>query len=272
MKVISEELGFGWEKRTGRVTGSIIGSILGVDQYRSANATLLRLARDAARTFDGLLDNPWEDGPDVDENKVLAWGHAHEKDALFALSLILDKKIEECGFFIHPQFDWFGSSPDGIILEGGPRIPVEVKCPAYKSHFYINENPSYVHQMQAHLEVLGAPYGYFYCWLPNFESKPELIKPIPGWLKTHLPVLTEFHDKLTRMLNGERYDSVWINAVDEYRLAKIKKTKSEEEFASAKERILFLANEQVTRGNGLAVIPGKPNSKTNLPTFKIVEV
>jgi hypothetical protein len=43
----------------------------------------------------------------------------------------IDGPIEQVGFALHPEWDWFGASPDGLAGETGG---VELKCPSEMTH------------------------------------------------------------------------------------------------------------------------------------------
>lgn len=50
----------------------------------------------------------------------------------------MQEPVEQMGFALHPEWDWFGSSPDGLVGEAGG---VELKCPAESTHDSYWQNP-----------------------------------------------------------------------------------------------------------------------------------
>ena len=54
-------------------------------------------------------------------------GNLYEPVARHLLEEIINLKIENCGFFIHPKYNYMGTSPGGrMSLQG---YLVEIKCP-----------------------------------------------------------------------------------------------------------------------------------------------
>jgi hypothetical protein len=49
----------------------------------------------------------------------------------------IDAPVELVGFALHPQWDWFGSSPDGLVGETGG---LELKCPSEMTHDAYSQN------------------------------------------------------------------------------------------------------------------------------------
>ena len=48
-------------------------------------------------------------------NQATNHGSLNEKTAIKEFSNITDKKIDPCGFFIHPELNFIGASPDGLV-------------------------------------------------------------------------------------------------------------------------------------------------------------
>lgn len=51
-------------------------------------------------------------------------------------------KVDQVGFCLHPERDWLGLSPDGLVsVDGKYKIGVEIKCPNTSTHVrYIRTN------------------------------------------------------------------------------------------------------------------------------------
>ena len=96
-----------WFKvRKGRVTGSMVGAILGFNPWMSreeAMRTMVREYHGAPREFEG--------------NVATQWGTANEDGARAEYEMITGNTVEKCGFYEHD--DWLGASPDGLIGEFG---------------------------------------------------------------------------------------------------------------------------------------------------------
>lgn len=63
---------------------------------------------------------------DVFETAAMKWGTEHEDDARTAYCLRCNVDVVEVGFVVHPELDYVGCSPDGLVGTDGL---VEIKCP-----------------------------------------------------------------------------------------------------------------------------------------------
>lgn len=68
--------------------------------------------------------------------KALAWGRSVEAQARAAYELETGRMVVDAPFLLHPDFDFIGASPDGLIGDDGG---IEIKCP---------------HDMQVHIDTL----------------------------------------------------------------------------------------------------------------------
>jgi putative phage-type endonuclease len=63
-------------------------------------------------------------------SKEMAWGTEHEPEARTIYEFERDL-VEQVGFVLHPEYDFAGASPDGLVgTEGG----IEIKCPNSATH------------------------------------------------------------------------------------------------------------------------------------------
>ncbi len=187
-----------FEKRKGRVTGSNIGAILGVNPYKNADDVLREMVRayhGAEREFTG--------------NVATEHGSFHEEGATAEFEMETGRKVEECGFFVHPEHDWLGASPDGLI---GDSAVAEIKCPygqrkknppAFKS---VEDQEHYFAQMQIEMYCTGRFKCYFYQWAPR-GTQLDLVLFDQEWVDTNLPVLEAFHERyLSEIDNPEHLE------------------------------------------------------------------
>lgn len=114
-----------WLKaRQGRITGSVVGAIMGVDPYTSSTDLLRRK----------LWPQPRGETP-----LPCRWGNDNESRAEADLCNHLneafgrDWNIIHYGLLLHPKIEHFGYSPDGVleIKENGTirHVLLEYKCP-----------------------------------------------------------------------------------------------------------------------------------------------
>ena len=125
------------------------------------------------------------------------------------------------GFIIHPQEGWFGSSPDGIVVDSSDNITtckglLEIKCPYTKRDmspeeackdpsfycsisdngtFTLKKSHRYYHQVQLQLYV-SADFCEW-CDFCVYTTKGILIEgiyPDPEWVKNRITQLTDYFE------------------------------------------------------------------------------
>lgn len=190
-----------WFKaRKGKITGSQVGAILGVNPYKKpadAMREMVRSYHNAPSEFTG--------------NSATEWGTANEESATKQFEMFHSiAPVEETGFHIHPEHEWLGASPDGLLDENGV---IEIKCPygqrdknppVFKS---LEDQPHYAAQIQIELFCTGREFCEFYQWAPHGDLK-ETAEFNQLWIDENLPKLKAFHEAylIERELpNAQRY-------------------------------------------------------------------
>lgn len=182
------------EKRKGRVTGSSVGAILGVDPNRTREDVLRAMVRDyhgAEKEIDEFA-----------ENVIFAYGKFHEAGARQDFEMETGLIVSECGFFVHPEHDWLGATPDGLV---GSDAVLEIKCPWGKREDKepvfktAEEQPHYYAQMQIEMACACRRKAYFYQWAPR-GSQCEVVLFDPEWLPSVLPALRAFYEDYLRAI------------------------------------------------------------------------
>ena len=166
-----------WHKqRSGRVTASIVGAILGLSPYMSKS--------EARKILNGTSD--------FKGNQATEWGVFNEDGAVAQFEMETGLKVKKAPFV--PYEDWLGASPDGYVSDGSL---IEVKCPfglrkggEFKS---INDQPQYYAQMQIQMLCCNKQSCHFYQWSP-FGSMLEIVHRDDVYISTILPVLRNFYD------------------------------------------------------------------------------
>jgi putative phage-type endonuclease len=191
--------------RKGRVTGSNVGAILGLNPYRDADDVLRAMVREhhgAEREFTG--------------NAATEYGSYHEDGATIEYQMETGNTVEKCGFFVHPSHDWLGASPDGLIDDD---IILEVKCPfgqreknppEFKSAL---QQGHYWAQMQIEMECSQRQQAHFWQWCPA-GGKLEVVRRDNKWLATNIPLLREFYDRYLSELDNPDHLAPLRNAVN----------------------------------------------------------
>jgi putative phage-type endonuclease len=121
-----------------------------------------------------------------------------EPRARAAYEIATGLDVEDGGFWIHDQIEWFGASPDGLV---GPDGLFEAKCPTTAQHLcYLEEGvvpTDYRPQMLAQMSCTGRKWCDFVSFddrLPSslqlfivrFEPKPEEITEIETEIRLFL--------------------------------------------------------------------------------------
>jgi len=171
-----------FEKRKGRVTGSIVGAILGLSPYMTradAMRTMVRAALGEPSEFTG--------------NVATEYGTAHESIAIADFQMTTELRVKPAYFVMHE--DWLGASPDGYVSDGGL---IEVKCPyglrndpapIFKAP---HEQPHYVAQMQVQMYVTKTKHCHFWQWSTH-DARRHIVEYDQAWIDQYLPILRQFH-------------------------------------------------------------------------------
>ena len=179
-------------KRTGRITGSNVGAILGLNPYRTADDVL----RDMVRAFHGAER-------EFTGNIATQYGNNNEANAMFNFNLYNEvNATANEDFFIHPDYDWLGATPDGFTNDDGL---IEIKCPYGKRNGGLfkplSEQLHYKAQMQIEMACTGKEHCYFYQWSLNICNR-KVVRYDPEWFAVALPVLRDFHQRYLSELSN----------------------------------------------------------------------
>lgn len=189
-----------FDARKGRVTGSSVGAILGLNPYSTRDDVMRRMVRDyfnAPNEFTG--------------NIATDYGSRHEAGAKIEYEMQMNNKVINTGF--HTFEGWLGASPDGFIDDDGL---VEIKCPfglrnAIEPSFKTAaEQPHYFAQMQIQMFVTNRKWCDFFQWTPRF-THIEKIDIDPNWLRDNLPILKEFYNEYVHICSDKKLASVYLD-------------------------------------------------------------
>lgn len=190
MKQLSKEW---FDARRGLLTGSNVGAALGLNPWKTPED----LIRQMVREHHGA-------DPDFQGNIATGYGHLHEPLAIMDYMWQTGNYVEECGFFVHPEHEWLGASPDGLIDSDGV---LEVKCPfsqrdknppEFKT---LAEQPHYKAQVMVELACTGRSFCHFYQWSP-FGDSLERVDYDPLWFADNLPILLAFYHQYINELDN----------------------------------------------------------------------
>lgn len=186
--------------RKNMITGSQCGAILGHNPYKKPAEVM----RDMVRAYHGLPSS-------FTGNVATEWGTANEQSAINQYEMFHGAvPVTETGFHIHPEHDWLGSSPDGLLGDTGV---IEIKAPygqrdknppVFKT---LAEQPHYEAQVQIEMFTTGRDWANFFQWAP-FGDKIETIELNQTWLADNIPKLKAFHESFLierELPNATRY-------------------------------------------------------------------
>lgn len=113
---------------------------------------------------------------------AMEWGIQQEAFARAAYELRTDSEVEKVGFFIHPEIDQAGASPDGVVV--GTKGLIEIKCPNTVTHLsYILADAvpeDYQPQMLWQMACSGREWCDFVSYDPRMPEHLQLfIKRFP---------------------------------------------------------------------------------------------
>lgn len=171
--------------RKGRVTGSIVGAILGLDP----NCTRAEAMRRMVRAHQGLPS-------EFVGNIATEWGKMHEQEAKEDFEYAKNIPVFPASFVFHPTLDWLGASPDGYL---GTDALIEIKCPyglrdraAPVPFKTVEDQPHYYAQMQIQMYCTGTKRCFFWQWTPH-DTALTIVDFSQDWIDENLPKLEAFY-------------------------------------------------------------------------------
>lgn len=184
-----------FDARRGKITGSMIGAIMGCAPYMTreqAMRAMVRSAHNAETEFKG--------------NVATHYGTSYEPVAVLDFQLETGLDVKECGFFSKGNY---GASPDGLI---GVDAVLEIKCPFSQRDkdnpvFYSIKSDKLKHyymQVQFQMFLTERKRAYFYQWSPNGTQLEEVefdSEAVASWI----PELNEFYEEFIKELENKEH-------------------------------------------------------------------
>ena len=165
--------------RKGKVTASKFGAAAGICPYTSrAKALRLELGKEQ---WKGNLE-------------ACTWGTKNERNAIKDYMVRTGNVVTSKGFFEHPEYNWLGGSPDGLV---GSEGMIEVKCPFIKKICHAKIPPIYYCQVNGLLEILNRQWCDFISWTPT-EMKIYRVYRDPALFNFLLDRYTLFYACMKR--------------------------------------------------------------------------
>lgn len=237
-------------RRTGRITGSRIAAVLGLNPYNKRADVLREMVREhfnAPREFEG--------------NAATEYGKRMEPQALAQYEA--DRGVMTYGgdtLHIHPVHDFLAVTPDGFVADDGL---VECKAPFRGGYTHHDAVPYYLPQMHLQMACTGRQWCDFVVLQRDGSLHVSRLDYNPTWLAEHLPALEAFMADFAaaiasdeaaapHLAERERADGEWKAAAAEWRDANAALETAKAMEATARERLTTLANGNAT-GCGVTV-------------------
>lgn len=159
-----------YAQRAGKLTASSFADVMNVLKSGEPGANRRALVTRLA------VERLTGERVDTFNNEAMRRGTELEPEARAAFEAETGELVEETGFVPHPEFDFVGCSPDGLMGDDGL---VELKCPAnmakHLDALRSNEHAAeYRWQLQGQLWVTGRQWVKAVSYDPRFPSHLRL--------------------------------------------------------------------------------------------------
>ena len=238
-----------FKQRVGKITGSRVGAILGMNPWQKPKDVMRSMVREyhgAKSEFSG--------------NVATEYGTNFESIAQGDFEIETGLNVTETGFHISSEYEWLGASPDGLINDDSA---LEIKCPygakdtgKFKS---IIEQPHYYAQNQIELLCTNKKKCYFYQW-SHQVTMLEVVDFNNHWIEENIPKLKSFYDDyLKEIKSPDKHLADLVQTkeaqalVDEYNQYKQDMAQAKEFMEDAKRRLIKLADGKKTNISGVLV-------------------
>ena len=159
-----------WQARCGRVTASRIADVMAKTKTGYGAGRKNYMAELLTERLTG------EPAPGF-SNAAMQWGTDTEPKARNAYQFLTMETVVETGFWVHPEIEWSGASPDGLIGKDGL---IEIKCPNSATHIETLKAEKvadkYVKQMQWQMACTGRQ------WCDFMSFDPRLPDHLQAWI------------------------------------------------------------------------------------------
>lgn len=154
--------------RAGRVTASRIADLMAKTKTGWGAGRANYLADLVAERLTGVVAEGFT-------NAAMKHGTETEPQARAAYQFFADAEVAEVGFVLHPDIDFTGCSPDGIVGTDGM---VEIKCPNTATHLETllgsGIPDKYIKQMQWQMRCCERKWCDFVSFDPRLPTRMQL--------------------------------------------------------------------------------------------------
>lgn len=269
-----------WLKaRSSLITGSRVGAILGMSPWMTRDAVMRSMVREAHGA-----DSEFQ------SNVAVEYGNEHEPDAIHSYEAETGSIVMPLGFAVHPDYDFLGASPDGLV---GQRGGLETKCPyslrndpepTFKT---LEEQPHYLAQVDLCIECCARDWWDFFQWTPHATSLERREKD-PKWLPSVIDELAAFHREFQDIVKSKKKSAPFLETKFEERtddefqavarefagLSSQMETLSAER-EEVRQRLIELSGGKACQGFGVSVTPVTSQGRVNyskIPQLKEIDL
>lgn len=178
-----------------RVTGSMMGSAIGLGRFKKTEDTYVKALLHKEETFNWYA------------TRAMMWGKEMEP---LAKQFLRDKfyfEIREIGTFIYKEDPRMASSPDGVcvdVIRGKKLTMLEIKCP-YSRKVSSKIEPDYMCQMYGEMSSAEVDNCIFFVWTPKMFAMWYIEFDQIFWKEYCYPRLKHFCDLLDRKARWTDY-------------------------------------------------------------------
>jgi putative phage-type endonuclease len=149
-------------------------------------------------------------------NAAMQWGIDNEPLARAEYEILRGIDVEQVAFIDHPEIEWCGASPDGLVNDDGYDYGlVEIKCPNTATHidYMLGQKPpaKYIPQMLLQLACTGRQWCDFVSYDPRlpdgyrlfvvrFEPTADELKATEATAREFLQDVAETIDRLRQIV------------------------------------------------------------------------
>ena len=108
---------------------------------------------------------------------AMRWGTETEPQARLAYEFLTGRDVEECGFYLHPEIERSGASPDGLVGDDGL---LEIKCPNTSTHIDTLLSRKVPHKYLLQMQWQMACTGRQWCDFMSFD--PRMPADLQSWI------------------------------------------------------------------------------------------
>lgn len=155
--------------RAGRVTASRIADLMAKTKTGWGAGRTNYLADLVAERLTGVVAEGFT-------NAAMKHGTETEPQARAAYQFFADSEVTEVGFVLHPEIDFTGCSPDGMVGKNGM---VEIKCPNTATHLETLLGAAipdkYIKQMQWQMRCCERNWCDFVSFDPRLPTRMQIF-------------------------------------------------------------------------------------------------